>query len=65
MAKNNTLDWVKYIEQAMKIYFNKKHRTIGMSPIEGTGRTMRMILEKYIWRNIKSQIRSKDILNLW
>ena len=35
MAKNNTLSWVKYIEQAMKIYLNRKHRTIGMSPIEG------------------------------
>ena len=35
MAKNNSLEWVKYIEQAMKIYLNRKHRTIGMSPIEG------------------------------
>ena len=35
MAKNNTLSWVKYIDQAMKIYLNRKHRTIQMSPIEG------------------------------
>ena len=35
MAKNNSLNWVKYIDQAMKIYLNRKHRTIGMSPLEG------------------------------
>ena len=35
MAKNNTLEWVKYIEPAMKIYLNRKHRTIKMSPLEG------------------------------
>ena len=35
MAKNNSLKWVKYMEQAMKIYLIRKHRTIGMSPIEG------------------------------
>ena len=35
MAKNNSLTWVKYIDQAMKIYLNRKHRTIGMSPLEG------------------------------
>ena len=35
MATNNYLTWVKYIDQAMKIHLNRKHRTIGMSPLEG------------------------------
>ena len=44
MAKNNTLSWVKYIDQAMEIYLKRKHRTIGMSPIEGDKKKN----EKYI-----------------
>ena len=53
MAKNNnTLSWVEYIEQAMKIYLNRKHRTIGMSPIEGDKKenendVREIYLEKY------------------
>ena len=35
MAKNNTLEWVKYIDSAMKIYLNRIHRTIKMSPLDG------------------------------
>ena len=35
MAKYNSLSLVEYIDQAIKIYLNRNHRTIGMSPIEG------------------------------
>ena len=35
MTYNNSLTWVKYIDQAMEIYLNMKARTIGMSPLEG------------------------------
>ena len=35
MAKNNYLNWVGYIDQALKIFLNRKHRTIQMSPIDG------------------------------
>ena len=35
MAKNNSLEWVKYLPWAMKIYLNRRHRTIKMSPLEG------------------------------
>ena len=35
MAKNNPLHWIRYIDQELKIYLNRKHRTIQMSPIEG------------------------------
>lgn len=30
--QNNTLRWIDHIDTAMKIYLNRKHRTIGMSP---------------------------------
>ena len=32
MAKNRNLKWSNYIDQAMEIYLNRKHRTIKMSP---------------------------------
>ena len=35
MAKNRSLKWTNYINQAMQIYLNRKHRTIGMSPLSG------------------------------
>ena len=35
MARNNSNDWVKFLDQAMNIYLKRKHRTIKMSPIEG------------------------------
>ena len=34
MHKNNSFQWTKFIDQAMKIYLNRKHRTIGMTPLE-------------------------------
>merc|ERR1711954_529769 len=35
MAEINSLEWVNHIEQDMKIYLNRKHRALGISPIEG------------------------------
>ena len=34
MAHNRSLKWSSYIDQAMQIYLNRKHSTIGMSPAE-------------------------------
>jgi hypothetical protein len=34
MAKHNSLEWTKFITPAMKIYLNRNHRTIKMSPVE-------------------------------
>lgn len=34
MAKHNTYEWTGLLAQAMKIYLNRKHRTIKMSPLE-------------------------------
>ena len=33
MHYNRSLKWVQFLDQAMKIYLNRKHRTIKMSPI--------------------------------
>lgn len=35
MAKKNTFEWTNLLPHAMKIYLNRKHRTIKMSPLEG------------------------------
>ena len=32
MARNNTFEWVKFLDAAMKIYLSRKHKTIKMSP---------------------------------
>ena len=73
MAKNNTLCWVKFIDQAMKIYLNRKHRTIGMSPIEGYKKENEndirdLYLEKYkkinkVKRNPKFKV--GDTVRIW
>ena len=34
MKHNNSYEWTKFIDQAMEIYLNRKHRTIKMSPLE-------------------------------
>ena len=60
MAKNNSLEWVKYIDQAMKIYLNRKHRTIGISPIEGDKvENEDKLRKKYLDRYIKSNLKKR------
>ena len=49
----STLVWSKLIDKAMKIYLNRKHRTIKMSPLEAekdeNGPILRQTyLKKYI-----------------
>ena len=34
MKPSNTYEWTKLIGKAMKIYLNRKHRTIKMTPLE-------------------------------
>ena len=34
MKQNNSHEWTKFVDPAMKIYLNRKHRTIKMSPLE-------------------------------
>ena len=58
MAKHNSLKWTEFLDDAMKIYLNRKHRTIGMSPIEGdrdkNERKIRKVyFKKYMTSNLK------------
>ncbi len=53
MKQNNTYEWTKLIDKAMKIYLNRKHRTIKMTPLEAekdeNGPILRQTyLKKYI-----------------
>ena len=34
MKKNNSYEWVRFLDQAMNIYLKRKHMTIKMSPLE-------------------------------
>ena len=73
MAKNNSLEWTKYIDQAMKIYLSRKHRTIGMSPIEGDIEDNENdVRQKYLETYIKSNLSKKkpkfsvgDTVRIW
>ena len=60
MAKHNSLKWTEFLDDAMKIYLNRKHRTIGMSPMEGDKdknekKIRRIYFNKYLKSNMKKQ----------
>ena len=73
MTKNNFLEWVKYIDQAMKIYLSRKHRKNAMSPYEGDkAENEDEIRQQYFKRYIKSNIKRKqpkysvgDTVKIW
>ena len=45
MAQNRSYKWTKFLDNAMEIYLNRKHRTIKMSPIEGDKKKTSLSLE--------------------
>ena len=58
MAKNKSLKWTEFLDDAMKIYLNRKHRTIGMSPMDGDKdknekKIRKVYLKKYMASNLK------------
>lgn len=73
MASKRSWKWTDYIEQAMKIYLNRKHSTIGMSPVqaekENNAAEVRQNLFKFFQkgRKIKSQPKYKlnDTVRIW
>ena len=73
MAKNNSLEWVKYLEPAMKIYLNRKHRTIKMSPLEAEEEKNQSTLRRtYYKRYRKAGLKKKrakfkvgDTVRIW
>ena len=73
MAKNNSNQWTKYIDQAMKIYLNRKHRTIKMSPLEAEKDenepiVRRTYFERYIAsgnKKCKPKYKVGDSVRIW
>ena len=60
MAANKSKEWVKFLDQAMKIYLNRRHRTIKMSPIEGDKDENEVkIRSTYLKRYIKAGLKMK------
>ena len=71
MAQNNSKQWTKFIEQALKIYLNRKHRTIGMTPLEAEQEKNQTILRKiYYEKYMKSEVKKPkfqvgDSVRIW
>jgi hypothetical protein len=73
MAKNRSLSWTKYIDQAMKIYLNRKHSTIGMSPIQAehneNAKTVRknllIFFHKRGFKKTKPKFAVNDTVRIW
>ena len=73
MAKNNSNEWTKFIDQAMKIYLNRKHRTIKMSPLEAEKNenekvVRRTYFERYVAsgsKKCKPKYKVGDSVRIW
>merc|ERR1711947_12999 len=50
MKQNNTYEWTKLIDKAMKIYLNRKHRTIKMTPLEAEKDENEPIVRRTYWK---------------
>ena len=73
MAYNRSLRWSEFIEQAMKIYINRKHSTIKMSPYEAekpkNGALVRKNLLEYFHKRGRKKTKPKfsvdDTVRIW
>ena len=73
MAKNNTLEWVKYIDTAMKIYLNRVHRTIKMSPLDAEKKENQKLLRLRYYKRYRKVGKKKkppkykvgDTVRIW
>ena len=73
MAHNRSLRWSEFIEQAMKIYINRKHSTIKMSPYEAenpkNGALVRKNLLAYFHKRGRKKTKPKfavnDTVRIW
>ena len=66
MAKFNTYEWTKLIPHAMKIYLNRKHKTIKMSPLEAENennqeKLRNIFMEKYAKAEAKRSAPKFDV----
>ena len=58
LDKNESFRWIDFLDKAMKIYNNRKHTTIKLSPIEGEkgeneASVRRVFLKRYSKAGIK------------
>ena len=73
MEKNNSNEWTKFIDQAMKIYLNRKHKTIKMSPVDAEKDVnepivRRTYFERYIasgGKKCKANHKVGDSVRIW
>ena len=61
MARNNLKQWTKFIEQALNIYLNRKHRTIGMTPLEAEQEKKSNNTSENILQNIPVDLLFSDL----
>ena len=59
MKHNNSFEWTKFIDAAMKIYLNRKHRTIKMTPLEAEKDENESIVRSTYWRRYKKADKKK------
>ena len=50
MKQHNTYEWSKLLDKAMKIYLNRKHRTIKMTPLEAEKDENEPIVRQTYWK---------------
>ena len=50
MKHHNTYEWTKLLDKAMKIYLNRKHRTIKMTPLEAEKDENEPIVRRTYWK---------------
>ena len=73
MAKNRTLKWTEYLNQAMQIYLHRKHRTIGMSPIKAeqdenedlVRKNLLIFFQKNSRKKTKPKFSLNDTVRIW
>ena len=73
LDKNESFRWIDYIDKAMKIYNNRKHTTIKLSPIdaeknENESTVRKIFLKRYSKANIKTpkpKYKLGDTVRIW
>ena len=60
MKQNNSYEWTKYVDPAMNIYLNRRHRTIKMTPLDAEKDENESIVRTTYWkRYMKADIKKK------
>ena len=67
MKQNNTYEWSKLLNPAMKIYLNRKHRTIKMSLLEAEKEENEPIIRQTYWKRYRKagEKKRKPKFSVW